>query len=256
MAKIDLNADLGESFGDWQMGADAQMLDIVSSANIACGGHAGDNATMAETIRMATDRSVAIGAHPGFEDKQGFGRRRIPLTTNEIAELIASQVGALKGIAALTGATVSYVKPHGALNNWACVDRAVADAIAHSMKTSCPELAMLAVSGTELERASRAAGLETFCEVFADRGYSDDGNLVARGQEGAMISDAKQASDRLIQFLETGLMPTVSGGMVKLNVASICVHGDGPHAVEMATQIRNDLQSSGFELCAFMGSTA
>jgi len=254
MATIDLNADLGESFGDWQMGADAQMLDIVTSANIACGGHAGDNATMAKTLRMAMDRGVAIGAHPGFEDKQGFGRRRIPLTLSEISELIAGQVGALKGIAVLQGATVSYVKPHGALNNWACVDRKVADAIAQATKLSCPELAMLAVSGTELERASRAAGLQTFCEVFADRGYSDDGNLVTRGQEGAMITDAKQASDRLIQFLETGLMPTVSGGAVKLNVASICVHGDGPHAVAMATQIRSDLQSNGFDLGAFTGA--
>jgi len=252
MKYIDLNADLGESFGPWNMGADRAMLDIVNSANIACGGHAGDNAVMLETIQLAQERNVKIGAHPGFDDKQGFGRRRIPLSMPEVEQLIAAQVGTIRGIAALAGAEISYVKPHGALNNWACENDDVANAIARAMKQSCPELAMLAVSGTKLETASRNAGIKTYSEVFADRGYGDDGNLVLRGQEGAMITDAGQAADRLIQFFETGEMPTASGGTVKLAADSICIHGDSDHAVDMAVQLRAALVAHGFELRSFV----
>jgi UPF0271 protein len=252
MKYIDLNADLGESFGPWNMGADKAMLDIVNSANIACGGHAGDASVMFETIKMATARGVTIGAHPGFDDKQGFGRRRIPLSMTEVEQLIAAQVGVIKGIAALAGAMVSYVKPHGALNNWACENADVANAIARAMAASCPELAMLAVSGTELEKASRKGGIKTYAEVFADRGYGDDGNLVARGQAGAMITDATQAADRLIQFFETGDMPTVTGGTVRLAADSICIHGDSAHAVEMAVQLRDALVTHGFSLRSFI----
>jgi UPF0271 protein len=253
MKTIDLNADLGESFGSWAMGADSAMLDIVNSANIACGGHAGDAGVMLETIKMAHARGVNIGAHPGFDDKQGFGRRRIPLSMDEVTQLIAAQVGTIKGVAALAGATVSYVKPHGALNNWACENRDVADAIARAMRASCPELAMLAVSGTELEKAARAAGIKTYSEIFADRGYGDDGNLVPRGQTGAMITDAGAAADRLIEFFETGEMPTASGGTVTLNADSICIHGDSAHAVAMAAQLRDALVARGFTLRAFTG---
>jgi UPF0271 protein len=252
MKYIDLNADLGESFGPWKMGADSAMLDIVNSANIACGGHAGDNAVMFETIKLAVKNNVKIGAHPGFDDKQGFGRRRIPLSMSEVEQLIAAQVGTIKGIAALAGAEIAYVKPHGALNNWACENADVANAIARSMKQSCPELAMLAVSGTKLETASRNAGLKTYSEIFADRGYGDDGNLVLRGQPGAMITDAGQAADRLIQFFETGEMPTASGGTVKLAADSICIHGDSAHAVDMAVQLRTALKAHGFTLRSFV----
>ena len=251
MKYIDLNADLGESYGPRAMGADSAMLDIVNSANIACGGHAGDAAVMFETIKLAADRNVTIGAHPGFDDKQGFGRRRIPISMAEVEQLIASQVGAIKGIAALAGAQVSYVKPHGAINNWACENVDVANAIAQAVKKSCPEMAMLAVSGTLLETASRNAGLKTYSEVFADRGYSDDGNLVLRGQPGAMITDAGEAADRLIQFFETGDMPTVSGGTVRLDADSICIHGDSAHAVDMAVQLRAALVAHGFTLRSF-----
>ena len=251
MPVIDLNADLGESFGPWKMGADAQMLDIVNSANIACGGHAGDASVMFETIKLAHQKGVAIGAHPGFDDKQGFGRRRIPLSMQEVEHLIAAQVGTIKGIAALAGAKVSYVKPHGALNNWATENAQVSQAIARAMKASCPELAMLAVSGTELETAARDAGLETYCEIFADRGYNADGTLVARGQDGAMITDAVQAADRLVHFFETGDMPTADGKTVRLNAQSICIHGDSDHAVQMARHIRDTLTAKGFTLRAF-----
>ncbi len=252
MKIVDLNADLGESFGPWPMGADAQMLDIVNSANIACGGHAGDTAVMFKTIQMAHQRGVSIGAHPGFDDKQGFGRRRIPLSMDEVEHLIAAQVGTIKGVAALAGATVSYVKPHGALNNWACESRDVADAIARAMRASCPELAMLAVSGTALEQASRDAGITTYSEIFADRGYGDDGNLVPRNRAGAMITNAGVAADRLIQFFETGDMPTVTGGTVRLAADSICIHGDSAHAVDMAVQLRAALVAHGFTLRPFM----
>lgn len=251
MPAIDLNADLGESYGPWKMGADAQMLDIVNSANIACGGHAGDDTVMFETIKLAQARGVAIGAHPGFNDKQGFGRRRMPLTLSEIEYLIAAQVGTLKGVAALAGAKVTYVKPHGALNNWATQSAEVSRAIANAIKLSCPELAMLAVSGTELETAAHQAGLDTYSEVFADRGYNPDGTLVARGQAGAMMTDADQAADRLIQFLETGDMPTADGCAVRLRAHSICIHGDSDHAVDMARHIQHRLTAQGFDLRAF-----
>ena len=251
MRLMDLNADLGEGFGPWAMGADTEMLDVVNSANIACGGHAGDAAVMFEVITMAKQRGVAIGAHPGFEDKQGFGRRRIPLTMLEIEQLIATQVGAIKGIAALANAEVAYVKPHGALNNWATVNKNVAESIVRSIKCSSPELAILAVSGTKLETAALASGLKTYSEIFADRGYNKDGTLVSRGDQGAMITDIEYAMSRLFHFFETGDMLTVCGDVVRLNAQSICIHGDSPHAVKMAVHIRNSLKANGFTLKPF-----
>lgn len=252
MTRIDLNADLGESFGPWVMGADADMLDIVTSANVACGGHAGDSKTMFEVLTMAAEKGVSVGAHPGFEDKEGFGRRRLPLTRLEIKRLIAAQVGALKGVAGLTGAQVRYVKPHGALGNWAAEDSGVAEAIAMAVKHSAPDCAILAISGTELEKASKHLKIETFSEIFADRGYADNGNLVPRSEAGAIISDPEAASERLIRFFETGDMPTVSGGSVRLDAHSICIHGDSPHAVAMGVSIRERLVQQGFVLKPFI----
>ena len=254
MARIDLNADLGESFGPWVMGADAQMMKIVTSANIACGGHAGDPATMHETLTLAKDNGVTIGAHPGYYDKEGFGRRRIPLSASEVSQLIAAQIGTLRGVAALVGAEVTYVKPHGMLNNFACVDQETATAIATSVKAAHPDLAMLAISGTLLEIASKDAGLVTYSEVFADRGYTDDGTLVPRAQPGAMIEDPDFAAERLVSFSETGLMPTVTGNAIPLEAHSICVHGDSDHAVAMAAQVKAALTAKGIEVGAFMQS--
>lgn len=251
MTTIDLNADLGESFGPWVMGDDAAMMGIVTSANIACGGHAGDARTMYDTLTLAAQNGVCVGAHPGFDDKEGFGRRRLPLTPTEVSQLIAAQIGTLKGMAALAGTGVKYVKPHGALANWAAVDMDIARAIADAIKRSSPDCSVLAISGTALQTAARDLDLTTYCEVFADRGYGDDGNLVPRSEPGAMIHDADQACDRLLRFLDTGRMPTVTGGSVALKVDSICIHGDNPHAVDTGRKIRDALTAQGVTLAPF-----
>ena len=249
---MDLNADLGEGFGPWTIGDDAAMLGVVTSANIACGGHASDPDTMFATLRMAADRGVSIGAHPGYADRLGFGRRVIPMSPDEIARMVAAQVGALQGVAALAGARVSYVKAHGALANLAADTPAVADAIAAAVRALPGGLAILAISGTELERAGKAAGLTTFSEIFADRAYLPNGRLVPRSRPDAMIHGAKAAADRLIGFLETGLMPVVGGDPIPLAAQSICVHGDGPEAVAMAVEVRARLQAAGVVLAQFL----
>ena len=249
---MDLNSDLGESFGPWSMGDDAAMLGVVTSANIACGGHASDPETMFATLRMAAERGVVIGAHPGYADPLGFGRRVIPMEPAEITRMVAAQVGALQGVAALAGAKVAYVKAHGALANLAADRREVADAIASAVKALPGNLAILAISGTELEAAGRAAGLPTYSEIFADRASLPNGRLVPRSRPDAMVHEAKAAADRLIGFLDTGLMPVVGGDPIPLAAQSICVHGDSPDAVAMAREIRARLQAAGVVLAPFL----
>lgn len=251
MNRIDLNSDLGESYGPWKMGDDESMLNIVSSANIACGGHASDPQTMFDTLTLAKQKNVCIGAHPGFEDKPAFGRRLLPMSPIEVQQLIASQVGALMGIATLAKAQVSYVKAHGALANWAAATPDIANAVATAIKSCAPECALLAISGTELEKAGKQVGLNTYSEVFADRAYQSNGQLVPRSVEGSVIHNAQQACDRLITFLRTGDMPTIDGGVVRLNAESICIHGDNPAAVAMGKTIREHLQSEGFAIASF-----
>ncbi|WP_341861962.1 5-oxoprolinase subunit PxpA [Gymnodinialimonas sp. 57CJ19] len=250
--RIDLNSDLGESFGPWSMGDDATMLSIVTSANIACGGHASDPETMFQTLVSARENGVSIGAHPGYNDREGFGRRVIPMAPAEITRLVAAQIGALQGVAALAGARVSYVKAHGALANLSARDRKVADAIVRAVAAIDPSLAVLAISGTQTEQAARAAGQPVFSEVFADRGYLSTGELVPRGQEGAMIHDAEFAADRLLELLETGHMPVIDGAPIALDAHSICVHGDSPGAVVMASTIRTRLEAQGVEVKGFL----
>ncbi|WP_281859087.1 LamB/YcsF family protein, partial [Litoreibacter halocynthiae] len=223
---IDLNSDLGESFGPWTMGDDAAMLSIVSSANIACGGHASDPETMYETLCLARDNGVTVGAHPGYNDREGFGRRIIPMPTVEIGRMVAAQIGALQALAKMAGTKVTYVKPHGALGNLAAADRGVADAIVSAVAQIDSELSILAISGMQLEQAARSAKMEVYSEIFADRGYLSNGQLVPRGQDGAMIHDPDEAAERLIAFLETGLMPVIDGNPIALDAQSICVHGD------------------------------
>jgi UPF0271 protein len=234
------------------MGDDAAMLGVVTSANIACGGHASDPETMFATLSMAAERGVVIGAHPGYADPLGFGRRVIPMEPVEIARMVAAQVGALQGVAALAGAKVAYVKAHGALANLAADRREVADAIASAVKALPGNLAILAISGTELEAAGRAAGLPTYSEIFADRAYLPNGRLVPRSRPDAMVHEAKAAADRLIGFLDTGLMPVVGGDPIPLAAQSICVHGDSPVAVAMAREIRARLQAAGVVLAPFL----
>jgi 5-oxoprolinase (ATP-hydrolysing) subunit A len=251
MTRIDLNSDLGEGFGPWAMGDDAKMLSIVTSANVACGGHASDPETMYRTLALARDNGVNIGAHPGYNDREGFGRRVIPMTPAEIGRMCAAQIGALLGIAAQLGVPVTYVKPHGALGNLAARDRGVADAIVAATQKIDPKLAILAISGTQSELTARAANVPVFSEIFADRDYLSSGQLVPRDQDGAMILDAAAAARRLISFLETGLMPVIDGDPIKLSAHSICVHGDSAGAVGMAFEIRERLSAEGIQVASF-----
>ncbi len=248
---IDLNSDLGEGFGPWPMGNDAQMLKLVNSANIACGGHASDPETMFTTLRLAKQNAVTVGAHPGFNDREGFGRRLIPMTPAEIGRMVAAQVGALRAVAALVPVRVRYVKLHGALANLAARDTDIAQAIAQTVQKIDPDLAILAISGTCLEQAARATGATVFSEIFADRGYLKSGQLVPRGTPGAMIENASQAAERLISFLSTGLMPVIDGAPIELAADSICVHGDSTGAVAMALEISNRMRAEGVILKSF-----
>lgn len=249
---IDLNSDLGEAYGVWPMGEDAAMLGIVTSANIACGGHAGDAETMFTTLCCARTNGVTVGAHPGYADRPGFGRRIIPMSVAEIERMVATQIGALMGAAALAGVPVRYVKAHGALANLAADNADVAGAIARASAAISRDLALLAISGTALEAAGTSAGLQVFSEVFADRAYLPNGRLVPRSHPLAMIHDADFAANRLIGLLETGRMPTLDGPAVALSAQSICVHGDSPGAVAMARHIRAALNSAGVGLAAFL----
>lgn len=250
--RIDLNADMGEGFGPWLMGDDEAMFALVSSANIACGGHASDPETMFRTLTLARDHGVVTGAHPSYPDKEGFGRRRLPHGPGEIERFVAAQVGALMAIGALVGQPITYVKPHGALGNVATVDTSVATAIIAAVRAVDPGLAMLAISGTVLEQVARDAGMQVFSEIFADRGYTASGNLVPRSEPGALIHDDRFAADRLVSFLKDGMMPTVSDAPVALQAHSICVHGDSPDAVAMARTVRDALMERGVEIAPFL----
>ncbi|MEM7207025.1 MAG: 5-oxoprolinase subunit PxpA [Pseudomonadota bacterium] len=250
--RIDLNSDLGEGYGPWSMGDDASILSVVTSANIACGGHASDPETMYKTLCLAAERDVTVGAHPGYADREGFGRRVIPMSTDEIGRMIASQIGALSALAAMAGTSVRYVKPHGALGNLAAADRTVADAIVKATKQIDPALSILAISGTEIEHAARRHDVAVFSEMFADRAYLPNGNLVPRSQAGAVLHDATQASQRLLAFLDSGKMPTVGGEPIALKAESICVHGDTQGALDMAKEIREQLTASGVDIRPFI----
>ncbi|WP_076999516.1 LamB/YcsF family protein [Variovorax sp. KK3] len=251
--RIDLNSDLGEGYGPWVMGNDARILDSVTSANIACGGHAGDPETMYRTLRLAAERGVTVGAHPGYADREGFGRRVIPMQPAEIGRMVAAQIGALIAMAGLAGSRVRYVKPHGALGNLAAADAAVAQAIVSAVHTVDPSLAILAISGTRLEAVAREAGLAVFSEIFADRAYLPDGQLMPRNRPGAVLHDAKEAADRLIGYLASGRMPVQGAEPIDLKAHSICVHGDSPEAVEMARTVRMRLEAEGVVLAPFLG---
>jgi 5-oxoprolinase (ATP-hydrolysing) subunit A len=250
--RIDLNSDLGEGYGPWIMGHDAEILDCVTSANIACGGHASDPETMFKTLRLAADREVIVGAHPGYADREGFGRRVIPMQPAEIGRMVVAQTGALVAIARLAGTQVRYVKPHGALGNLAAADATVATAIVSAVQAMDPTLAILAISGTALEDAARAGGVTVFSEIFADRAYLPNGQLVPRSVAGAVLHDANEATERLIGYLKSGRMPVMGADPIALRADSICVHGDSPDATEMARQIRARLEAEGVTVSAFL----
>ncbi|WP_273502124.1 LamB/YcsF family protein [Paracoccus sphaerophysae] len=250
--RIDLNSDLGEGFGPWRMGDDTAMLDIVTSANVAAGGHASDPETMFAALQTAASRGVVVGAHPGYADREGFGRRVIPMSPAEIGRMVVAQTGALAALAQLAGTEVRYVKPHGALGNLAAADAQVADAIAAAVGALSPRLAILAISGTALEQAARGRGIAVFSEIFADRAYLPNGQLVPRSREGAVLHDPAAIADRLLAFLDSGLMPAIDGAPVRLAAQSICVHSDTPGAVAIARDLRERLTAAGVHIAPFL----
>ncbi|MCX7146802.1 MAG: LamB/YcsF family protein [Sulfuritalea sp.] len=245
---INLNADLGEGFGPWQMGDDAAMLDTVASANIACGGHAGDPNTMRRTVRLAKQRGVSIGAHPSYPDLQGFGRRAMAMSPEELESQVAFQIGALAGIAVLEATRVTHVKPHGALNNLACVDRAVADTICRAMCAADRTLILLAPAASQLVIAGRAAGLAVVEEIFADRAYLPDGQLVPRARPDAMIHGPAACLAHVLAMLDAGALIATDGTRIPTPIGSICVHGDSPDAVAVAKHLRQQLGTQGYRI--------
>ncbi len=246
--KITLNADMGEGFGRWPLGDDAALLKIVSAANIACGFHAGDPLTMRRAVAAAKAAGVDVGAHPGFPDLQGFGRRDMTLSAEEATALVIYQTGAMLGVAAAEGARVVHVKPHGALNTMACRDDALADAIAAGVKAVDPGLILLATAATALSRAGERAGLKTAQEVFADRTYTETGELTPRREPHALIHDADAAVAQALRFLKAGGVVTPSGRVLATPLHSLCVHGDGPTAVALAQGVAQGLAAAGVAL--------
>lgn len=247
--QIDLNADVGESFGPWKMGDDAAMLDIVTSANIACGFHAGDPVVMDRTVRLAAQKGVGIGAHPGFDDVKGFGRHRIlGLGPTEIRTMLLYQIGALQAIARSAGATVGHVKLHGALANMASEDRNLAGLFAEATALADTDLIIVAMAKTELETAARLSGNPVAAEIYADRAYNDDGTLVDRATPGAVIHDPEMAATRILSALETSAVTSVNGVKIPVDPATVCVHGDNPVAVQMAEHIRTHLDKAGVQV--------
>lgn len=251
MQQVDLNCDCGEGFGAYTMGDDAAMLDIVTSANVACGYHAGDPDIMARTFAIARERGVAIGAHPGFPDLAGFGRRRLPYACDEIERFLAYQIGAAQAVAAYAGHRITYVKVHGALSNMAMEDPAGARAIARAIKAVDPALRFLAIAGTALQHAGEEAGLAVVREIYADRAYTDAGHLVSRALPGAVLHDAEEAADRVSAMVREGAVIAQSGKRVPVGIDSICVHGDTPGAVAMARAVRAKLEAAGIALKPF-----
>jgi UPF0271 protein len=247
--RINLNADLGESFGAWTMGRDEDMLQLVDSANVACGFHAGDPLVMRKTVATAKQHGVSIGAHPSFPDLQGFGRRRIDMAPAEVEAMVVYQIGALHGIAAAEGHRVTHVKPHGALNNLACENLDLARCIARAVRAAGVEL-LLAPALSALVTAGREAGLVVVEEIFADRQYTDDGNLVPRSQPQAMVHGAAASAQHVMRMLEGGALVSIHGKRLPCAAGSICVHGDNAEAVSTAKAVRAALQSAGYRLSA------
>jgi UPF0271 protein len=248
---IDLNSDLGESFGAWRVGDDEAMFRLVSSANVACGFHAGDALTMAESVGRAARHGVALGAHPGYRDLAGFGRRALDTSPAEIAAELLVQLGALDGVARAAGIRVRYVKAHGALYHRLAADDTAAHAFAEAVARYDPTLPLLGPRSSALERAADAAGLGFAREAFVDRGYVADGSLLPRGEPGAVVDDPAAAADRALELVQTGGITADDGSRVELAPDSLCLHGDTPGAVAMAHAVRSALEAAGVEIRTF-----
>ncbi len=249
--RIDLNCDLGESFGPDPLGHDALVMPSITSANVACGYHAGDATVMRHTSRLALEYGVAVGAHPGFPDRAGFGRRHSQASPSEIGDMVVNQVAALSRIVVSEGGRLRHVKPHGALYNMAATDRRVADAVAMAVASVDADLVLFGLSGSCLLAAGRAAGLVVASEVFADRAYDRDGRLVSREIPGAVIDDASIAVKRAVQIATEGQVAAITGESVALLAETICVHGDTKGSADLAAAIRGGLDVAGVEVASF-----
>ncbi|MED1799344.1 LamB/YcsF family protein [Brevibacillus porteri] len=250
MKTVDLNCDMGESFGAYQLGNDQEILPYITSANVACGFHAGDPGTMRKTVQMALEAGVAIGAHPGFADLVGFGRRNMEISPDEAYELVLYQIGALQAFVRAEGGVMHHVKPHGALYNMAATRPALAESIVLAIYKVNPELVLYGLAGSELTRAGEKIGLATAHEVFADRTYQQDGTLTPRSQPNAMITDQQQSLQQVIRMVSKGLVLTQQGVDIPIQADTICIHGDGAHALEFAQSIREALAGAGMTIAA------
>lgn len=247
---IDLNADVGERFGAWTLGDEDALFGSVTSVSVACGFHAGDPDVMRQTLVLARSAGVSVGAHPGFPDLQGFGRRETHLASSEVENLVLYQVGALAALARAEGLTLAHVKPHGALYNQCGRDQALADAVARAVRAAGPSLVLVALSGSALAGAGARAGLRVAAEAFADRGYRADGSLAPRGMPGAVITDPAVAAARAVGLARDGVVEALDGTTLHLRADTLCVHGDTPGAVAIARAVRSALEAAGIPVVA------
>ncbi len=250
MKTIDLNCDMGESFGPWKMGADAEIMPLITSANIAAGFHAGDPATIRRTVRIAVDNGVAIGAHPGLPDLAGFGRRDMKVSAQDAYELVLYQAGAVDAFARAAGSTLHHVKCHGALYNMAAIDDALSDGIARAVKDLGGGVQLYALSNSRMMAAGIRHGVKTIGEVFGDRGYTDEGTLAPRGAPGGMIEDAAQSVAQVMSMVDDGVVISLSGKRVPVSPGTLCLHGDQPGAVAFAMALRDAFAKKGMGLAA------
>jgi UPF0271 protein len=252
MATIDLNSDVGESFGRWSLGDDLAMFGSASSANVACGFHAGDPSVIRRTCREAAAAGVVIGAHVGYRDLAGFGRRFMDISPTELADDVVYQIGALQALAAVEGARVRYVKPHGGLYNAIVTHTAQARAVVDAVKSVDPNLPILGLPGSEVLRLAEAAGLRAVTEAFADRAYNPDGTLVSRSLPGAVLEDPEQVAEHVLRMATESAVRAIDGSILKIRAESICVHGDSPGAVAMATAVKSALGDAGVSIGSFL----
>lgn len=246
--KIDLNCDLGESFGAYTIGLDSEVMQYISSANVACGFHASDPCVMSKTVKMCAEHGVAVGAHPGHLDLQGFGRRVIDISPEEAKNYVMYQVGALTSFCKENNLELQHVKPHGALYNQAGKSYELSYKICEGIKAVNPDLILLGLSGSQMLKAAEDLGLRCASEIFADRNYNDDGSLVKRGTPKAMVTDEDEMLSRVVKMVKTGFVTSVNGNEIPLKADSVCVHGDGVKAVEFVKTIRSFLEKEGIEI--------
>lgn len=250
MPTVDLNCDMGESFGAWKMGNDVELMDHVTSVNIACGFHAGDPTTIRKTVEFALDKSIAVGAHPGYPDLQGFGRRNMSLSADDVYDIVLYQVAALKGICEAAGGKLHHVKPHGALYNQAAKSAELSNAIVRAVKSIDPELVFYGGSGSFLISEAEKCSLHSASEVFADRTYQSDGSLTPRTMPNALIVDRTRSVEQALQMVSEGRVAALTGEVLPIRADTICLHGDGENALEFAIALRSAFADNGIEVRA------